>query len=266
MSDLYSDPLITITTEGLRIKNASLFATDKTIRWSDIEKVRALLPTVWNGRYKMWGTTTFRTWLAMDWGRPARETIFVLHRKGKWSRIGFTVHDAQRVKQILAERGLLEDEQGAALPSPLPLETRPIWQWGAFGALVLLLLGMIAQVLYYYPLLPPQVATHFNASGNADGFGDKAFLATAMIFAACFTGGLITLISYLIARSKAAITGRYLLWIGAATLAFLVAIANLSFSANLTPSHSMGLTPMYIAAIWFACLAAIIGRMLWRMA
>ena len=65
MPNLYSDPLITINEDGLRVQNASLF-TDKTIRWDEIEEIRAVLPTLWTGRFKISGTSDFRTWMATD--------------------------------------------------------------------------------------------------------------------------------------------------------------------------------------------------------
>ena len=265
MGASYSDPLVIIDDEGIRLRGY-LIVGEKFVPWEQIERVRALLPTLWNGRWRLSGSGSLRTWFAADWDRPTRQTIFVLHRRGTWSRIGFTAHDAKRVKQILTERGVLVDEQGDALPRPLPRETRPWWRWGSSWTTVILMAALVVLVAYCYPKLPERVATHFNIRGDADGWGHKSLLATVMIVAGALVSGPFVLLGYAMARTKAAVVGRELLWVGAATVAFLLALAQLTMRANLSGTQSMGLTALWVAGAWLICVAAVIVRMMRRLA
>ena len=266
MMDLYSDPLVTISDEGIRVRGYYMIGGDKRVAWRDIESVRALLPTLWNGRWRLSGTGTFRTWFASDFGRPARQTIFIMKLRTQWIRVGFTVHDAPRVKALLRERGVLLDEQGDALPKPMPVETRPMWRWGAFYALIALLGAFVAQTIYYYPRLPQRVATHFNFYGQADNFGSKAELTTVMIAAAGIAAGMMIAVSYAFSQSAAAPLGRFTLWFAAATVALVLVIAHFTFRANLTPTPSLGLAPLWALGAYFGSLAVITVLLLRKLA
>src|SRR5687767_13402761 len=128
----YKDQLVTISDDGIVVHHYWLLGGSKHVRWDDVQWVRALRPTLWNGRWRLHGTATCTTWFARDFARPARETIFHMKLRSRPVKVGFTVHDAARVKQILAGRNVLIDEQGDARPAPLPAETRPLWRWPAF--------------------------------------------------------------------------------------------------------------------------------------
>src|SRR4051812_10692939 len=126
MADLYSDLLVTLSDDAIRVRHYSLFGGDKVVPWADVEAVRAQLPTPlpvpppddpipsrhyslfggdkvvpwadveavraqlpppWNGRWKLWGTADFATWLARDFSRPARPTIFVMKLRTQSMRV-----------------------------------------------------------------------------------------------------------------------------------------------------------------------------------
>ena len=266
MIELYSDPLVTISDEGIRVRGYYMIGGTKGVAWRDIESVRALLPTLWSGRWRLSGTGTFRTWFASDFGRPARQTIFIMKLRTQWIRVGFTVHDASRVKALLRERGVLIDEQGDALPTPLPVETRPMWRWGAFYALLAVLGAFVAQVIYYYPQMPQQVATHFNFYGHADDWGSKAELTTVIIVATMMLAGMMIAISYAISQSAAAAFGRFTLWFAAATVALVLLIAHFTFRANLTPTPSLGFAPLWALGAYFVSLGVITVLLLRKLA
>jgi hypothetical protein len=265
MTELYSDPLVTISDEGIRVHGYYMFAGSKFAAWDEIESVRARLPTLWTGRWRLSGTGSFITWFASDFGRPARETIFVMKLYTQMMRVGFTVHDSRRVKQLLRERGVLIDEQGDALPQPLPVESRPLWCWLSFYALLATLIAFVAQAVYYYPQLPTNVATHFNFHGNADGWGTKGVLTGVMMIATVFLSGLMLVMGYAVSQTPAAAFGPYMLWFAVATAAFLLVIANLSFRANLTATQSMGSAPLYAIGAYFASLAGLFALMIFRL-
>jgi hypothetical protein len=255
-AELYADPLVAISDQGIVIRQYSLLLSPKTVSWRDVAWVKAVQPTLWTGRWRLAGTGTFTTWFATDFGRPARETIFIMKLRTQAMKVAFTVHDAARVKQLLAERGVLIDEQGDARPTPLPPETRPLWRWPALHAIVLAMIAFVAQILYFHPKLPATVATHFNFYGNADSWGPKSLLSGAIGVAGLIISISFLAISFGVSRTPAAIFARYLLWFGTATLTLTLAIAHFSFRANLTASQSMGWAPLFAMITYIVVLLA----------
>src|SRR5437870_4863949 len=61
MKELYSDALVSITDDGIVVHHYYLFGGSKRVGWNDVLSVRALLPTLWNGRWRLAGTGTFST-------------------------------------------------------------------------------------------------------------------------------------------------------------------------------------------------------------
>jgi hypothetical protein len=66
-------------------------------------------------------------------------------------------------------------------------------------------------------------------------------------------------------RTSASVMGREMLWIGAATVGLLLAIAHLSIRANFSPAQSMGYAPLWLMGIWLAGLLAVGARMVWKL-
>lgn len=121
---------------------------------------------------------------------------------------------------------------------------------------VMLLLAVVAaaQLLYYYPKLPATIAVHFGTSGQANGWSGKAsfFTIYAAIEAAIALAGIaLAFLGERIPTSFLNMPNRdywlaperreeslgffwtQTIWIEAITLAFLVAIAELVFRANI---------------------------------
>ncbi len=91
---LYSDKLLDINSEALTFHNYSFWGWGKTVPVSSIEKIESLEPTVMNGKWRIWGSSSLMGWMPMDSRRPSRDRIFLLHYKNKKFQIGFTVEDS----------------------------------------------------------------------------------------------------------------------------------------------------------------------------
>ncbi len=104
---LYSDGLITICTDQIIFHGYGFF-TSRGVSLEEIHAVRAMRPTLGNGKWRVSGTSDFQTWFPSDIRRFWRDTIFVAEMKksGEY-RIGFTAKDSHRVREILRELGVL---------------------------------------------------------------------------------------------------------------------------------------------------------------
>jgi len=101
---LYCDKLIYIDDNALTIRLYYFPFGSKRVNFSEIETVIGYKGCC----MRLWGTGDFWTWFGCDWGRMRREMVFVIKRKGKWSRVGFTCQDCDAVIKILQSRGLYE--------------------------------------------------------------------------------------------------------------------------------------------------------------
>ncbi len=146
--------------------------------------------------------------------------------------------------------------------------------------IVLLLLVVLAIFQYtrYEPLLPTRVASHFDAAGQPNGWSSKSAymvgnLAFAGGFALLFLGltGLVRRIpndwinmpnrDYWLAPERRTATlaqlQRQMEWLGAATVALLLAIGQLTIEANLTAA------PLDQRAFWIVFGAYMAGALVW---
>ncbi len=143
---------------------------------------------------------------------------------------------------------------------------------------IFLLVVMVLHGIYYYPQLPEQVASHFDASGRPNGW------MTRGTFVGFYWGmaGLAALIflglprflrrapnkrinlprrEYWLAPERRAETvaylGRQLLWMGSANLIFFIGVFHLAFQANLTDA------PRLSPAAFQLIVAYLIFTLLW---
>src|SRR5687767_14137463 len=140
---------------------------------------------------------------------------------------------------------------------PVRSPSIPISAW----TLVLMLVGVAAHVIYYYPRLPDTVASHFGGSGRPDGWSSKEtygvnIIAIAGVLALMFLGigpfirrlpnDVINFPNrdYWLAPERRdaslAALARMLHGIGIATLALLIGVNQLVFNANLNPPANLG--------------------------
>jgi hypothetical protein len=106
---LYQDRMILITADRLVLRRYSPLGSSRTVPFADIEVIRALPPTLRNGKWRLSGTGDFRRFFTRDFRRPWRDTIFLLipHDKAAY-QIGFTVEDSAQVRKVLSQIGVLQ--------------------------------------------------------------------------------------------------------------------------------------------------------------
>jgi hypothetical protein len=105
-SILYADGLVTILKDRIIFHHYNF--RSRELLFSELDAIRALPPTLKNGKWRLSGTGDFDTWFPSDWRRPRRDTIFraELKRPGDYN-VGFTVKDSARVRALLRELGVL---------------------------------------------------------------------------------------------------------------------------------------------------------------
>jgi hypothetical protein len=104
MYTMYDDALVEITERSLIIKNCYLPGLSKQIPVREIVSIQVLEPTLWSGKWRFWGTSTFKIWFAMDFNRAGRNAIFLVNFNAAWFPIGFTVESSADFIRILEER------------------------------------------------------------------------------------------------------------------------------------------------------------------
>ncbi len=133
--------------------------------------------------------------------------------------------------------------------------------------LLLLAAAGVAQILYYYSLLPERMASHFGGSGRPDGFQSKdAFFALSglmLIMTLVIFGGLGTLLrmipskwfnlpnrDYWLAPERRGETLEVISvqmeWFGAASLALYLFVIQRVVETNLTPEPRLDSASMFV--------------------
>ena len=96
---IFQDKKLEIYKDWVIIKDYYAPRLDKKLRTSDIENVWIENLTFLGGKYRLWGTGTFRTWLPFHFGRDARNKVLVIRRKtGLIKRIKVTLDTQDPVK------------------------------------------------------------------------------------------------------------------------------------------------------------------------
>ena len=123
MSTLYSDNLIDITDEGITFRKYDwmFHYRPRLVPFSDIAQIETRRPSLWTGKWRLFGSGDFQTWFPLDWRRPSRDKIFLALLRNSPRRIffsreksiGFTVEDSTRVEDILKGKGLLGQNPSA---------------------------------------------------------------------------------------------------------------------------------------------------------
>jgi hypothetical protein len=104
---LYKDKLVDITREALTFHNYYFWGWGKTVPVSAIDRIESLKPSPLNGQWRLWGTSGPGGWMPMDWRRPSRGRIFLLHYKNKKFQIGFTVENSALAENAFRQLGLI---------------------------------------------------------------------------------------------------------------------------------------------------------------
>ena len=102
---LYSDRLIEIRNDSILFHNYYFpIAAAKAVKFDEIETIFIKQPTMLNGKYRYWGSGDFIHWFPLDTKRSKRDIIFILLRKNKTIKIGFTVEDSEKVIGLLKDK------------------------------------------------------------------------------------------------------------------------------------------------------------------
>lgn len=145
----------------------------------------------------------------------------------------------------------------------------------------LILLAAAADLAWFYPQLPAQIATHFNGRGAPDGWSSKtSFLllqgVMLVLLPALFVGLALLLPrlpasminlphrDYWLAPARRAETlhtvSLFLLVIGCIIVLFLGGLMHFVMAANLTPPPRLGSATGILVGIQVACL---LGSVVW---
>lgn len=107
VSSLYTDPLVSISADGLRLFSYYFpTGSSKLIRFADIAQVMMLPCTLSTGAWRLWGTGDFMTWFPKDFSRPQRPFVFHMTLRSQRVRIAWTAHDAERAAEALRNYGV----------------------------------------------------------------------------------------------------------------------------------------------------------------
>lgn len=105
---VYKDGLIQINEKAIIFYRYSLLFMSKAVPFQEIEHIKVRKPTLLNGKFIFWGTETGLTWYPLDLSRPKRKVIFIIKRRCRMLRIGFTVQNESEVFTILHRLGYIE--------------------------------------------------------------------------------------------------------------------------------------------------------------
>ncbi len=157
--------------------------------------------------------------------------------------------------------------------------------WVALVMLMFLLLMGWAHAATYYALLPPRIASSFDLAGKPEGWAGKnefclTYAGTLLVAGAVFVGlalavgktpsRLVSLPNkdYWLAPERRGETHRFLsvwlLWMGNATLVFLMAAMHLVMAANLRPPPDLGPWIWGLVAAYLLFTAAWCAVLYWR--
>jgi Domain of unknown function (DUF1648) len=155
-------------------------------------------------------------------------------------------------------------------------------------AFIIALLLCIGQAVYYYPLLPDRVASHFGISGLPDAWSNKGWFVGTYLFTVASTSilffGMVPMLkripdTFISLPNKGywlspehregtlKLLSRQFLWFGTATLLLLLDIFHQSFNVHLGNArgleHPVASMVIYIAftIIWGISLIATYKRL-----
>jgi hypothetical protein len=101
---LYKDSLVEIRDDSITLKNYYFPFISKKVLFKDIENIEIKESTLFNGKWRIWGTGNFSYWFPLDFLRPSRKEIFLITYKNQQIKSGFTVVNSDKVENILREK------------------------------------------------------------------------------------------------------------------------------------------------------------------
>lgn len=141
-------------------------------------------------------------------------------------------------------------------------------------ALLVLAAAAVLQLLYFYPLMPDTVASHFDGAGRPNGIQSRegffGLSAGILVLTVTMMGGLGVLLrrlptswfnlpnrDYWLSRERREETvgyiGSQMEWFGAASLLLMLVILQMAFEANLTPAPRLEPGPVWwVLGLYFS--------------
>jgi len=84
----YEDHLVCLTGKDLTVKNYYFPpGAPKRIPSTEIVSIEKTVPTLLNGKWRLWGSSSFFSWFPLDWKRPQRDCIYRLRQRGRYFTI-----------------------------------------------------------------------------------------------------------------------------------------------------------------------------------
>jgi hypothetical protein len=100
---LYDDGLVVLDDEGITLRRYYFpLGTPKRIPYTQVKSVEAYEMGWLTGKGRLWGTSTFRTWLPFDADRARKQTLLELDL-GRVVKPSFTPDDPFRVLTLIRD-------------------------------------------------------------------------------------------------------------------------------------------------------------------
>jgi len=154
---------------------------------------------------------------------------------------------------------------------------------GKIHYLILAILSLFYFIflLYYYPSLPERIASHFNISGEADGWMSKESFLVLMIVIFIFVNGSLLGITFLIKYSNDFINlpnkeyylnpvrkettlktiNNFLMIINNLTITLMILINYLVINSNIGKSDKLSSSFIYIIAVYLLTIIIVVIKM-----
>jgi hypothetical protein len=116
MSD-YNDGKVECTSSALRIHGYYFPWGSKTIPYTSIKNLSRYDMSAARGKWRIWGTGTFRYWANLDSGRPKKLAAFVVD-DGKKVKPFVTPDDPDTFETAVREQAHLGPSPGSLGPAP----------------------------------------------------------------------------------------------------------------------------------------------------
>ncbi|MGE5681154.1 MAG: DUF1648 domain-containing protein [Bacillota bacterium] len=145
---------------------------------------------------------------------------------------------------------------------------------------------MAFEFIYFYPLLPDKMATHFNFSGNADGWAGKTPFFMIFVFIYFISIGSMLLLSFfinkipnsminlpnkdkLLAPERREVTlsyiSKFLIDLASLTALLFIFLNYFVFVTNINNKHSLPLNAMYVVGLFVILVFILVYKMFIRL-
>ena len=161
----------------------------------------------------------------------------------------------------------------------LPVKTEPMRNLSRSIFITIVFL-CIVQAVYYYPLLPDRVASHFGPSGRPDAWSGKESFVMIYLLVVAFIASLFPVMGFVLRKTPSTlinlpnrtywlaperrqetidVISRQALWFGSATLLLMLDIFHQSFKIHLGQAQALQHPVLSIALYIGFCVSWSVG-------